>query len=203
MRPFGKLLVARRPSLIAVPKPIKDRLKGRAADGRVAVSGFDGLGQTLTVETPEFGGRSLVINGNQSCPLTATLRKTWLFKGRYILANGERGDLRRIENYLAASYQEHNRSHCSKGPAEAYWWVAQKPSVSQDGEFAAPTCPVTAPGTLVRFAARLASNTDGRSARLNLALRREKSQWGTGLVVRWGRPLRAVSLRFWRKDVPI
>ncbi len=181
---------------VAVPKPIKDRLKAHsAADGRVAVSGFDGLGQTLTVETPEFGGQSLVINGNQSCPLTATLRKTWLFKGRYILANGEHADLRRIENYLAAYYQEHNRSRCSKGSAEAYWWVAQKPSVSQDGEFTAQNLPSHGSG-YIKFDLPpdlpLIPISDVRPG-WSLALRCERSPWGTGLVVRCGRPLRAFS----------
>ena len=179
---------------VTVPKPIKDRLKAHsAADGRVAVSGFDGLGQTLTVETPEFGGQSLVINGNQSCPLTATLRKTRLLKGRYILPNGESADLRRVENYLAAYYREHNRSHCSKGRAEAHWWVAQKPSVSQDGEFTAPNLPSHGTGYIkLDLPPDLPLVPDVRP-HWSLVLRCEKSQWGTGLVLRCCRPQRAFS----------
>jgi parvulin-like peptidyl-prolyl isomerase len=177
-----------------VPKPIREALRVHSrADGRVAVTVFDGRGQTLTVATSEFGVQSLVIMGKQSCPLTVTLNKTRLVKGRFLLPDGKQVDLSRTETYLDSYNRERNRSRCSQGHSDAYWWIEQAPTVSQDGQFTAPTLTRHSSWTI-----RINLSTDmpmmpDFSPRWSLAWQYEKSRWGRGLVIRCGLPARPIS----------
>jgi hypothetical protein len=121
---------------LAVPRPIKDRLKVQTgADGRANLPNFDGQNQVVSIEKPGYGVQMVTIRGQRPCPVPVVLQPVHAIEGQLLQPKGVTTDLSRIKLHLYIWRIEEHRTHCSRGKADAHWWLGQEASVNRDGQF--------------------------------------------------------------------